>query len=66
LFESLSQNVAESKPQHPTPLSQDELLNLFEGDEGGKDFPMTPATIADLCGKKFIEMPTLEVVYDEA
>jgi len=66
LFESLAQNVADSAPQHPTPLSQDELLGLFDSDDSMKDFPMTPATIADLCGKKFIETPTLEVVYDEA
>ncbi|MFK7861261.1 MAG: chlorophyllide a reductase iron protein subunit X [Granulosicoccus sp.] len=66
LFESLSTNVADSTPQHPTPLTQDELLGLFDADDSMKDFPMTPATIADLCGKKFIEMPTLEVVYDEA
>ena len=66
LFESLAQNVAESQPQHPTPLTQDELLGLFDSDDSMKDFPMTPATIADLCGKSFIDTPTLEVVYDEA
>lgn len=66
LFESLAQNVADSEPQHPTPLSQDELLGLFDSDDSMKDFPMTPATIADLCGKTFIDTPTLEVVYDEA
>lgn len=66
LFEALAQNVAESKPQHPTPLTQDELLGLFDADDSMKEFPMQPATIADLCGKKFLEKPTLEVVYDEA
>ena len=66
LFESLSQNVADSTPQHPTPLTQDELLGLFDADDSMKEFPMTPATIADLCGKSFIDNPTLEVVYDEA
>ena len=66
LFEDLAQNVADSKPQHPTPLTQDELLALFDSDDSMKDFPMTPATIADLCGKTFIDVPTLEVVYDEA
>ena len=66
LFESLAQNVSDSTPQHPTPLSQDELLGLFDSDDSMKDFPMTPATIADLCGKSFIDKPTLEIVYDEA
>ena len=66
LFEDLAQNVSDSRPQHPTPLSQDELLGLFDSDDTMKDFPMTPATIADLCGKSFVDMPTLEVVYDEA
>ena len=66
LFEDLAQNVSDSSPQHPTPLSQDELLGLFDSDDTMKDFPMTPATIADLCGKSFVDMPTLEVVYDEA
>lgn len=66
MFEDLAQNVAESQPQHPTPLTQDELLALFDSDDSMKEFPMRPATIADLCGKKFLETPTLEVVYDEA
>ena len=66
MFELLAENVAESEPQHPTPLTQDELLGLFDSDDSMKDFPMRPATIADLCGKKFIDTPTLEVVYDEA
>ena len=66
MFEDLAQNVAESEPQHPTPLTQDELLALFDADDTMKEFPMRPATIADLCGKTFIDTPTLEVVYDEA
>jgi len=66
MFEELAKNVAESQPQHPTPLTQDELLALFDADDAMKEFPMRPATIADLCGKSFIDTPTLEVVYDEA
>lgn len=66
LFGELAQEVADSQPQHPTPLTQDELLGLFDADSAADKFPMTPATIADLCGKSHVEKPTLEVVYDEA
>jgi len=65
LFGELSQAVADSEPQHPTPLSQDALLALFDS-ENTEPFPMQPATVADLCGKQSFAKPTLEVVYDEA
>jgi len=66
LFGGLAQEVADSAPQHPTPLTQDELLGLFDSDSSAEKFPMKPATIADLCGKSNVEKPTLEVVYDQA
>ena len=66
MFADLSQAVADSLPQHPTPLSQDELLGLFDADESAERVPMTPATVADLCGVSFVAKPTLEVVYDNA
>ena len=65
LFGGLAQAVADSEPQHPTPLSQDGLLALFDS-ENTEPFPMRPATVADLCGQKSFAKPTLEVVYDEA
>ena len=65
LFGGLAQAVADSEPQHPTPLSQDGLLALFDS-ENTEPFPMRPATVADLCGKTSIVKPTLEVIYDEA
>jgi len=65
LFGSLAENIATSKPEHPTPLTQDELLGLFAKDSDEVRVPMTPATIADLCGKAFLEKPSLEVIYDE-
>ena len=65
LFDGLARAVADSEPQHPTPLSQDGLLALFDS-ENTEPFPMRPATVADLCGKTSMVKPTLEVIYDEA
>ena len=65
LFDALAEGVATSAPKHPTPLSQDELLALFDG-ENTEPFPMTPATAAELCGARSLERPSLEIVYDEA
>ena len=65
LFEELAQGVAEAPPLLPTPLDQDGLLNLFDENEAtGRG--LIPATAADMCGKKTVERPSLEVVYDEA
>ena len=65
LFEELGINVAEAPPMHPTPLSQDGLLNLFASDSVGRDVVLQPATIEDMCGKSTIDKPSLEVIYDE-
>ena len=65
LFEELGKNVAEAPPVHPTPLTQDELLELFDGDDVGRDVVLEPATMADVCGKNAVKKPSLEVVYDE-
>jgi chlorophyllide a reductase subunit X len=64
LFSDLATNVAESPPHHPSPLTQDELLELFDGDSVGRDVVLQPASLADLCGKEFVEKPSLEVIYD--
>ncbi len=66
LFATLAEEVGLSTPQHPTPLDQDGLLGLFAANDSAQRVPMKPATVADLCGKAFIDKPTLEVVYDEA
>ena len=66
LFEELSTGIAEAPPLLPTPLDQDGLLGLFDGDDDGAAIPLTPATAADMCGKAFVERPSLEVIYDEA
>ncbi len=66
LFEELATNVADAPPLHPTPLDQDGLLGLFDGDEVGRDVVLQPATAEDMCGGALPERPSLEVVYDSA
>ncbi|WP_375574069.1 chlorophyllide a reductase iron protein subunit X [Ahrensia marina] len=65
LFEELGLNVAEAPPQHPTPLSHEQLLDLFKGKESENGYELEPATYADMCGVNYVEKPSLEVVYDE-
>ncbi len=66
LFEALGENVAGAPPLLPTPLSQDELLALFDGEAVGRDVVLEPATLADMCGTERIERPSLEVIYDQS
>ncbi|WP_375466227.1 chlorophyllide reductase iron protein subunit X, partial [uncultured Methylobacterium sp.] len=65
LFSDLAQNVADAKPNHPTPLSQDGLLGLFSSESTGRDVVLVPATFEDMCGVAHVTKPSLEVVYDE-
>lgn len=64
LFEQLATQVAEAPPRQPSPLTQDGLLNLFNGDDVGRDVVLTPATEAEMRGATFEARPSLEVVYD--
>ncbi len=64
LFELLSSNVTDAPPVQPNPLSQDELLDLFNGEEVGRNVVLEPATQQDMCGKQEINKPSLEVIYD--
>ncbi len=64
LFGSLADNVASAPPTQPNPLSQDGLLDLFNGEEVGRSVVLEPATIADLCGANAEPKPSLEVIYD--
>ncbi len=64
LFEGLSENVTSAPPVQPNPLSQDELLDLFNGEDVGRDVVLEPATQEDMCGKAEINKPSLEVIYD--
>ena len=66
LFAGLATNVAEAPPHHPAPLTQDELLGLFDGDSVGRDVVLQPASLEDLCNVEKINRPSLEVVYDDA
>jgi chlorophyllide a reductase subunit X len=65
LFAELAENVAASPPHQPTPLDQDGLLGLFDGDTVGRNVVLQPATLADLCDIERINKPSLEVVYDD-
>ncbi|MCR9123737.1 MAG: chlorophyllide a reductase iron protein subunit X [Phyllobacteriaceae bacterium] len=65
LFGELADNLCEAPPHQPAPLSQDGLLALFDTEETGADFVLTPATIDDMCAAGKIDKPSLEVVYDE-
>ena len=66
LFEELASGVADAPPLLPTPLEQEGLLGLFDGDDDGSGSALVPATPEDMCGEKFVPKPSLEVVYDEA
>ena len=65
LFEELGEGVAEAPPLLPTPLDQDGLLALFDSDDDSGGHDLVPATAADMCGKEYVERPSLEVVYDD-
>ena len=64
LFEELAQNVSDSAPQRPTPLTQDQLLGLFSASQTGGSVVLEPASQADMRGGIVIQKPSLEVVYD--
>ncbi|MEM6709803.1 MAG: chlorophyllide reductase iron protein subunit X, partial [Pseudomonadota bacterium] len=65
LFEELATGVADAPPQLPNPLSQDGLLDLFNGEDVGRDVVLEPATLTDMCGQESIDRPSLEVIYDD-
>ena len=65
MFEQLASQVAEAPPVRPTPLSHENLLNLFKGDAVGRGVVLEPATMDDMCaGQAALEKPSLEVVYE--
>ena len=50
----------------PVALSQDELLELFDGSDTGAGVVLEPATDEDMRGKNAAPKKSLEVIYDEA
>jgi len=65
LFAELASNVADAPPQHPSPLTQDGLLALFDAKDTGGEVVLDPATEADMRGVNWIPKASLEVVYDD-
>jgi chlorophyllide a reductase subunit X len=66
LFAALGDNVASAPPMRPTALTQDQLLDLFDGSDTGAGVVLEPATDLDMRGKFAAPKKSLEVVYDEA
>jgi chlorophyllide a reductase subunit X len=67
MFEELASQVALAPPVRPTPLSHENLLNLFKGDAVGRGVTLEPATMTDMCADAAaLEKPSLEVVYEGA
>ncbi|TVP78682.1 MAG: chlorophyllide reductase iron protein subunit X, partial [Gemmatimonadales bacterium] len=64
MFEELGEGVANAPPLQPNTLTHDELLDLFKGDDVGRDVVLTPASVADMMGKDHVPRETLEVVYE--
>lgn len=65
LFADLAAAITDAPPLQPNTLSQDELLNLFDGDAVGRDVVLLPATIDELCNLEALNRPSLEVIYDD-
>jgi chlorophyllide a reductase subunit X len=42
------------------------LLDLFKGEDVGRNVVLDPATPEDMRGKHFMPKPSLEVIYDDA
>jgi chlorophyllide a reductase subunit X len=64
LFSDLATNVGEAPPHKPEPLSQDGLLELFDGDTVGRDVVLQPAKLEDMCNVEHLNKASLEVIYD--
>ncbi|MEO1238744.1 MAG: chlorophyllide a reductase iron protein subunit X [Pseudomonadota bacterium] len=66
LFAELGMNVADAPPVRPAPLSQDGLLELFDGSDTGAGIVLEPATDEDMRGANAEPKASLEVIYDDA
>ncbi|EED32373.1 chlorophyllide reductase iron protein subunit X [gamma proteobacterium NOR5-3] len=65
LFANLAAAITDAPPLQPNTLTQDELLELFDGDAVGRDVVLQPATIDELCNLEALNRPSLEVIYDD-
>jgi chlorophyllide a reductase subunit X len=59
MFAELAENVGNSTPVRPKPMTQDELLGLFSASAVGRNVVLEPATQFDMCGKTENTKPTL-------
>ena len=66
LFAALGDNVALAPPMRPSALTQDQLLELFDGSETGAGISLVPATDMDMRGKNAAPKKSLEILYDNA
>ncbi len=66
MFEELALQVAEAPPVRPSPLSHENLLNLFKGDAVGRNVVLDPATETDMCPATVLDKKSLEVIYEGA
>ncbi len=64
LFMTLADNLAGAPPTLPKPLTQDQLIELFDAAKTGGGIELVSATEADMCGPVKITKPSLEVIYD--
>ena len=64
LFGGLAESLGAAPPVLPEPLSQDELIELFDASETGGDFVLEPATQDEMCAASAVDKPSLEVIYD--
>ncbi len=64
VFEGLAEQVAIAPPLKPSPLTQDQLLGLFKGEQVGRGVILQPATPDDMNALARVKKRSLEVVYD--
>ena len=64
LFAGLAESLGAAPPILPSPLTQDELIGLFDASQTGGDFVLVPATQDEMCAASTLNRPSLEVVYD--
>jgi chlorophyllide a reductase subunit X len=64
MFEALALSATSAPPVRPTPLTHENLLNLFKGDAVGRGVVLQPATLADMCAEDMSLKPSLEVIYE--